>query len=84
MNKVKRKRLGRPRRSDAEIDLPALGSRIKQLRGEQTQADFARQFRISQAQLSKYELGQTAPPLGLLIRLSKESGRSLDWILGAS
>ena len=81
MNKVKKRNSGRPRRSDAEIDLRILGARLRQLRGERTQEDFAQRLRISQAQLSKYERGQSAPPLGLLVRLSKEFGRSVDWML---
>jgi len=36
---------------------------------------------ISQAQLSKYELGQSALPLSLLAKLAERSGRTTDWIL---
>ena len=36
---------------------------------------------ISQAQLSKYELGQSALPLSLLAKLAERSGRTADWIL---
>jgi len=81
MNKVKKKLRGRPRRSDSEADLQALGNRIRLLRAETTQGEFARFLGISQAQLSKYELGQSAPPLGVLIKLAEKYGRSTDWIL---
>jgi len=81
MNKVKGKVPGRPRRSDSEVDLYAIGDRIRQLRGKTTQEDFAHFLRISQAQLSKYELGQSAPPLGVLAKLARNSGRTTDWIL---
>jgi transcriptional regulator with XRE-family HTH domain len=81
MNKVKRKIPGRPRRSENEVDLHALGQRIRQLRGDVTQEDFARSLGISQAQLSKYELGQSALPLGALVKLGQKSGRTADWIL---
>lgn len=81
MNKVKRKIRGRPRRSHSGIDLQALGQRIRQLRGEMTQERFARTLGISQAQLSKYELGQSALPLSVLAKLAKECGTSADWIL---
>ncbi len=81
MNKVKRKLRGRPRRSQGGIDLRAIGRRIRQLRGRATQEEFAWALRISQAQLSKYELGQSAPPLGVLAKLARESGRSVDWIV---
>ncbi len=81
MNKVKRKLRGRPRRSQSGIDLRAIGRRIRQLRGRATQEEFARALRISQAQLSKYELGQSAPPLGVLAKLAERSDRTVDWIL---
>jgi transcriptional regulator with XRE-family HTH domain len=81
MNKVKKKLGGRPRRSDSAVDLRALGGRIRELRAQLTQEDFATAFGISQAQLSKYELGQSAPPLGILIKLAEKHGKSVDWIL---
>jgi transcriptional regulator with XRE-family HTH domain len=81
MNKVKRHLPGRPRRSQSEVDLKAVGRRIRQLRGAATQDEFARALNISQAQLSKYELGQSALPLSLLAKLSERSGRTTDWIL---
>ena len=81
MNKVKRNIPGRPRRSQSEVDLHALGQRIRQLRGENTQEEFAGVLGISQAQLSKYELGQSALPLTVLAKLAKRSGRTADWIL---
>ncbi len=30
---------------------------------------------------SKYEMGQSAPTLEILLRLSVHSGRSVDWII---
>ena len=81
MNKVKKKIGGRPRRSDAEVDLRAVGERVRQLRGQSTQEDFARTLGISQAQLSKYELGQSALPLGTLIKMAKMCDTTIDWVL---
>ncbi len=81
MNKVKKKERGRPRRSDTELDLQTVGNRLKQLRAQTTQEEFARFLGISQAQLSKYELGQSAPPLGVLVKLAEKYGKSTDWIL---
>lgn len=72
---------GRPRRSDSEVNLSAVGTRIRKLRGQITQEEFARGLGISQAQLSKYELGQSAVSLGVLIKLAKKSGGTADWIL---
>ena len=84
MNKVKGKIRGRPPRAASDVDLRAVGQRIRQLRGETTQNEFARILGISQAQLSKYELGQSAPPLGVLTKLGNTSGKSVDWILGGT
>lgn len=80
-NNVNDKIQGRPRRSEAEVDLLAVGKRIRKLRDQITQEEFARSLRISQAQLSKYELGQSAVPLGVLITLAKTFGKTIDWIL---
>ena len=84
MSKVKRKIRGRPRRSQAGVDLGAVGRRIRELRRPASQEEFARLLGISQAQLSKYELGQSAPPLGVLRALARISGKSLDWLLATN
>jgi DNA-binding transcriptional regulator YiaG len=81
MNKVKRHLQGRPRRIHSEVNLQVIGQRVRQLRGATTQEEFASALNISQAQLSKYELGQSALPLGLLVKLAEKSGQSTDWIL---
>lgn len=66
--------------SQTEVDLHGVG-----VKGDcgtpMTQEVIARLLGISQAQLSKYELGQSAPPLGVLIRLAEKCGKSTDWIL---
>lgn len=81
MNTVKGKMRGRPRRSETELDINALGQRIRELRGTITQEEFARWLGISQAQLSKYELGQSMLSLDVLAKLARKTGRSTDWIL---
>jgi DNA-binding transcriptional regulator YiaG len=81
MNNVKPKHSGRPRRSQTGIDLHAVGQRIRKLRAQVTQEDFSRSLSISQAQLSKYELGQSALPLGALVKLAQQYGCTTDWIL---
>jgi len=81
MNKVKRKREGRPRRSEGDVNLKLLGARIRQVRGATTQQTFCHLLAISQAQLSKYELGQTAPPLRVIIDLAERFDRTTDWLL---
>jgi Helix-turn-helix len=36
---------------------------------------------VGQTQLSKYEMGQSAPTLEVLLKLRSHSGRSIDWIV---
>lgn len=75
---------GRTRRilKKPAVDLKAIGRRIREIRGfDLTQAAFGRVLGIAQAQLSKYELGQSAPTLGILLNLSRYSGKTIDWIL---
>ena len=64
------------------IDLKAVGRRIREIRGfDLTQSGFARTLGVGQTQLSKYELGQSAPTLEVLLKLRAYSGKSIDWIL---
>lgn len=64
------------------VDLKAIGRRIREIRGfDLTQIEFGRILSVTQTQLSKYELGQSAPTLDMLLKLRAYSGRSIDWIL---
>jgi len=59
-----------------------MGRRIRQLRGfDWNQKQFCRLLEITQPQLSKYERGQSIPPLQVLLRLKRHSGKSIDWIV---
>lgn len=71
-----------PPKAKATVDLKAIGRRIREIRGfELTQSEFGRILGIAQTQLSKYELGQSAPTVELLLKLKAYSGKSVDWIL---
>jgi len=59
-----------------------MGRRVRELRGfDTTQAQFARFLGVTQAQLSKYERGKSAPTLEILVRLKSRFGKSIDWIV---
>ena len=78
------KRQGNNKSPQQEVitDLRVIGRRIREIRGfDLTQADFARILGIGQTQLSKYELGQSAPTLDILLRLKTYGGRTIDWIV---
>ena len=63
-------------------DAKAIGRRVREIRGfELNQAEFGKILGIGQAQLSKYELGQSLPTVDVLLKLKAYSGRSIDWIL---
>jgi transcriptional regulator with XRE-family HTH domain len=76
------KRITKRTESPSTPNLASIARRIREIRGfDLTQGDFARILDISQAQLSKYELGQSTPTVEILLKLKKFSGRSIDWIL---
>lgn len=64
-----------------EVDLSAIGSRIKMVRGTMLQEEFAAALRITQGHLSKIEWGKVAPSLEILLLLSQKFRTSADWIL---
>ncbi len=76
---MSRKLLRRPRGS---IDWVAVGKRVRELRGfDLTQADFARRIGVSQSYLSAIELGRNQAGAGVLLSISREFGRSIEWLL---
>lgn len=68
-------------RSKSEVDLVAIGFRIKKLRGALLQEDLAAYLDVTQGHLSKIERGKIAPSLATLISLSDRFRKSIDWIL---
>jgi transcriptional regulator with XRE-family HTH domain len=69
-------------RSRVRIDLAAIGRRIRELRGfDMTQAEFARRIRVAQSYLSALERGEKEPGAAVLLAISREFGKSVDWLL---
>jgi transcriptional regulator with XRE-family HTH domain len=65
-----------------QIDWKAVGRRIRELRGYDTnQAQFATELDISQGQLSRYEQGNSEVGADVLLRLSRKSGKTIEWLL---
>lgn len=66
------------------MDLRQLGTRIKEQREARNlrQADIAGALQISAQAVSKWERGENAPDIALLVRLSRLLGVSTDWLLG--
>ena len=75
------KRSTKSRRKD-QIDLRAIGRRIRELRGyDMTQADFADRIGVSQGYLSALENGDKEPGAAVLLSIREEFGKSVDWLL---
>jgi transcriptional regulator with XRE-family HTH domain len=77
-----KKKIKAPPPPGGNVDLAAIGERIRELRGfKMQQAELARMLEVSQSQLSKYERGETEPSLEVLVKLSRRFGKSLDWLV---
>ena len=64
------------------VDWAAVGRRIRELRGfDMTQAEFARRVGVTQGHLSRLERGEKEPGAGVLLAISQEFGKSVDWLL---
>ena len=63
------------------IDYKALGAKIKHVRGAVTQADFARKFGITRAEISKIERGEVRPTAELLYNICLKHHLSIEWML---
>ena len=70
------------RRKETVIDWVAVGRRVRELRGfDITQADFASRIDVSQSYLSAMERGRGEIGAEVLLALSREFGKSIEWIL---
>lgn len=58
--------------------------RFLKLRGEQTQAEFAKQLGISRQTVGFYEAGQRTPDAMNLRRIAEACNVSADWLIGLS
>jgi transcriptional regulator with XRE-family HTH domain len=74
----------RPNSRDAaeSLDWERVGRRIRELRGFYiTQAEFARRIGVSQGHLSHIERGETEVGAEILLKISREFGKSIEWLL---
>lgn len=77
-----KKKISTPPKGTGAFDPVALGRRIRELRGfDVQQGEFAQMLGVSQSQLSKYERGESEPPLDVLVRLAEKFSKSLDWLV---
>jgi transcriptional regulator with XRE-family HTH domain len=70
------------REPSPSIDWSAVGRRIRELRGfDLTQVEFARRVGVTQGFLSELERGQKEAGAAVLLAISREFGKSVDWLL---
>ena len=62
-------------------ELKTLGERLRHLRGDMTQSEFADILRIKQAMISRYEANKETPSPKVLLRIAQFSGKSIEWLL---
>jgi DNA-binding XRE family transcriptional regulator len=64
------------------IDWQDVGKRIRHLRGfDMTQAEFAQRIDVSQSYLSAVEHGKSEIGAQVLLKISLEFGKSIEWLL---
>ena len=64
------------------IEWKLVGRRVRELRGfDITQEEFANRIGVSQGYLSAIERGKKEIGAEILLRISREFGRSLEWLL---
>jgi transcriptional regulator with XRE-family HTH domain len=66
----------------ADVDWKAVGRRIRELRGfDMTQEEFAQRIGVSQNYLSTMEHGKVQIGAEILLRIGREFGNSVEWLL---
>jgi transcriptional regulator with XRE-family HTH domain len=64
------------------IDWESVGRRIRQLRGfDMTQEELAARIGVSQGHLSYMERGEKEIGAEILLRISRQFGKPLEWLL---
>lgn len=72
------------RKNQKKKDPKTLGERIRFIRGDLTQSEFADILRIKQAMISRYEADKETPSPRVLLRIAQFSSRSIEWLLTGS
>jgi transcriptional regulator with XRE-family HTH domain len=62
------------------INLEQVGARLKRIRGDLTQKEFADILKVKQNYISRYEKGRLPGP-DLLLKIARYGNVSVDWIL---
>ena len=60
----------------------SFATRLRELRGAESQASFASAIDINRIQYAKYEAGKNSPSIDVLERICRVHACSADWLLG--
>lgn len=78
MRKSRKTWLSKP----SSVDWEKVGRRIRELRGfYMTQEEFAKRIGVSQGYLSMMEHGEVEIGAEIMLRISREFGKSIEWLL---
>jgi transcriptional regulator with XRE-family HTH domain len=70
------------RSKSASVNWKTVGRRVRGLRGfDMNQKDFASRIGVSQGYLSAMERGEGEIGAEILLRISQEFGKSIEWLL---
>lgn len=64
-----------------KFEYPELGNKIKEIRGDMSQASFAKLLSVSQASVSKYEKGMK-PEADVLVKIAKIGSTTVERLIG--
>ena len=62
--------------------MSSIADRLKELRGETSQAQMARDLEMPRQQWINYETGKNQPGAEIIIRICRAHACSADWLLG--
>ena len=62
--------------------MSVFATRLKELRGAESQASFAAALGVNRVQYAKYESGANSPSVDILERICRAHACSADWLLG--
>jgi len=69
-------------RKTGTFDWESVGRRIRELRGfGMTQIEFAKRIGVSQGHFSYIERGEKEIGAEILLKISREFGKSIEWLL---
>jgi len=64
--------------------MSVLGDRLRELRGNTSQSNFAAPLNMKYQQYARYETGENVPSADFIAAVCREHACSADWLLGLS